>query len=64
VIFLFLGACAHAPELTGFYGHSPAAPIEAPAFTAVNRDGAPRDPTALLGHPTVLWFYPLAASAG
>ena len=61
---LLVGCGSHAPLPTGLYGHAPAAPIAAPPFTATNRDGAPRGPDALLGHPTVLWFYPAAATAG
>jgi hypothetical protein len=46
------------------YGEVPKKAIEAPEFAAVNRDGGARDREDLLGHPTVLWFYPLASSPG
>lgn len=60
-----LAACAsHAPLATGLYGHAPSAAVPAPEFTVRNRDGAARSRDALLGHPTVVWFYPAAATAG
>lgn len=34
--------------------------IEAPQFNATNRDGGARDRDDLIGHPSVLWFYPAA----
>lgn len=37
---------------------------EAPEFDATNRDDTPRDRDNLLGHPTVIWFYPAAATGG
>ncbi len=33
-------------------------------FGVVDQDGAPVSQADLLGSPTVLWFYPLAASSG
>lgn len=33
-------------------------------FNALNFDGTERGRDDLLGHPTVLWFYPLAQSGG
>lgn len=45
-------------------GDVPDAPVAAPEFTAANRDGSSRSREDLLGQPTVMWFYPLAASAG
>ena len=36
----------------------------APEFVATNRDGAGRAREDLLGHPTVMWFYPAAATGG
>lgn len=45
-------------------GTPPSEPIPAPTFAATNRDGSARSRDDLLGHPTVMWFYPLAASAG
>jgi len=46
------------------HGSVPAKALAAPEFAALNRDGAPRSREDLLGHPTVIWFYPLAASSG
>lgn len=45
-------------------GTPPEEPIPLPSFAATNRDGSARSRDDLLGHPTVMWFYPLAASAG
>ena len=47
-----------------FNGTLPDDPISAPDFAATNRDGSARDRDDLLGHPTVLWFYPAAFSGG
>ena len=49
------------PEL---HGTLPPAALPLPSFEATNRDGGVRDQGDLLGHPTVLWFYPLAGSPG
>lgn len=57
---VLLLACAKTSGL----GQQPAAPVAAPDFHATNRDGTPRDRSALLGHPTVLWFYPAAETPG
>ncbi len=61
---LLAGCGAHAPLPTGLYGHAPSAPLAAPAFAATNRDGATRDRDAVLGHPSVIWFYPAADTPG
>jgi peroxiredoxin len=45
-------------------GEPPATPVPAPDFAATNMDGAARDREDLLGHPTVMWFYPAAGTAG
>ena len=45
-------------------GTSPAAAIDAPEFTAQNRDGAARSRADLLGQPTVMWFFPSADTPG
>lgn len=55
---------AHSPDGATLHGTAPAAPIAAPEFAATGRDGTPRDRSALLGHPTVLWFYPAAGTGG
>jgi hypothetical protein len=46
------------------YGTPPDAPIALPDFQAVNEHGELRDRTALLGHPTVMWFFPLSGTPG
>ena len=38
--------------------------LPAPEFAATNRDGGARAREDLMGHPTVMWFYPAAATAG
>lgn len=45
-------------------GDTPDSDVPAPTFTAANRDGSARSREDLLGQPSVMWFYPLAASAG
>jgi hypothetical protein len=47
-----------------FNGTVPDDPISAPEFVATNRDGSARDRGDLLGHPTVVWFYPGAFTSG
>ncbi len=42
------------------HGDVPDLPIDLPEFAALNRDGGARDRDDLLGHPSVLWFYPAA----
>lgn len=46
------------------YGTPPSEPRPAPEFEALNRDGTPRGRDDLLGHPTVLWFFPAAGTYG
>ena len=36
----------------------------APEFVATNRDGSARSRPDLVGHPTVIWFYPAAGTSG
>lgn len=57
-------AAAAPPLPAGLIGQPPAAPRALPEFQATNRDGAARRREDLLGHPTVIWFYPAAATAG
>jgi hypothetical protein len=45
-------------------GTEPAVALEAPTFVATNRDGGARSREDLLGHPTVMWFYPAAGTFG
>jgi len=46
------------------YGDTPEEALPAPDFTATNYDGAARTREDLLGSPTVMWFYPAAATSG
>jgi len=48
----------------GLHGLAPQQARPAPEFTAVNSDGAIRDMTALIGQPTVMWFFPMANTYG
>ncbi|MSQ02630.1 MAG: hypothetical protein EXR71_12200 [Myxococcales bacterium] len=36
----------------------------APDFVATNRDKSGRSRVDLIGHPTVVWFYPAAGTSG
>ena len=47
-----------------FNGTVPDSRIPAPEFEARNMDGSTRSRPDLIGHPTVVWFYPAAASSG
>lgn len=38
--------------------------VPAPEFVATNRDGTARSRPDLIGHPTVIWFYPAAGTSG
>ena len=49
---------------SGTNGTIPNDALEAPDFAATNRDGGSRDREDLLGHPTVMWFYPAAGTYG
>lgn len=46
------------------YGVAPQAALAAPEFTAVNHDGSTRTREDLLGHRTVMWFFPFAMTPG
>lgn len=46
------------------YGQAPSAPVVVPDFTATAHDGELRTRADLLGKPTVMWFYPAAATFG
>ena len=48
-------------ELTG---KPPANDTPPPVFTALNYDGSTRNQDNLVGHPTVLWFFPFAGTPG
>jgi len=45
-------------------GTRPPALLPVPDFAAVNLDGTPRGREDLVGHPTVVWFYPAAGTSG
>lgn len=45
-------------------GTIPPADVAAPDFTATNYTGDPRTRADLLGHRTVMWFYPAAFTGG
>ena len=49
---------------SGTNGTIPSEALEAPEFSATNRDGGARDREDLLGHPTIMWFYPAAGTYG
>lgn len=38
--------------------------IPAPDFTALNSDGTERTKEDLMGHPTVIWFFPRSQTYG
>ncbi len=46
------------------HGTVPGEALPAPEFTARNRDGSDRHQADLLGHPTVMWYYPIAGTSG
>jgi hypothetical protein len=52
---------ASAPKLHGLL---PSQRLPAPEFSARNRDGGARTRADLIGHPTVMWFYPKASTPG
>ena len=47
-----------------YNGTIPPNSIPAPEFTDTDMDGTPRTRVDLIGHPTVIWFYPAATSSG
>jgi hypothetical protein len=55
---------ANEVEADELNGTVPDTALPAPEFVATNRDGGARAREDLLGHPTVMWFYPAAATAG
>jgi hypothetical protein len=46
------------------HGTVPPEALAAPAFAALNYDGGTRATEDLLGHPTVMWFFPFAGTPG
>jgi len=51
-------------DTDALHGTQPGEALEAPDFTAWNSDGEERSKPDLIGHPTVVWFYPAAATGG
>ena len=51
-------------DLGSLNGSVPDNPQELPDFVATHYDGSARAREDLLGHPTVIWFYPAAATGG
>ena len=49
---------------TDLHGTEPSSSIPVPEFTATNHDGTSRTSADLLGHPTVMWFFPAATTPG
>lgn len=45
-------------------GTPPGEALALTEFTATNMDGSPRSGVDLVGHPTIMWFYPAAATGG
>ena len=45
-------------------GEQPDGPLAAPEFTVLNHDSTSRTREDLLGHRTVMWFFPFAMSPG
>ncbi len=45
-------------------GKPPENPVDLPDFQVTSMDGTSRTRVDLLGHPTVMWFYPAANTAG
>jgi hypothetical protein len=64
---LLLACTSRAPAVASavsLHGVRPTTPVAAPDFHALDQKGQPRTKQDLLGHPTVIWFYPAAATAG
>ncbi|MCB9741854.1 MAG: hypothetical protein H6740_04570 [Alphaproteobacteria bacterium] len=46
------------------HGELPSEAVSAPEFTALNHLGEARSRPDLIGHPTVMWFFPAAGTFG
>lgn len=53
-----------AADWSRLHGTLPAEQLSLPVFTATNMDGSVRTEDDLLGHVTLMWFYPAAATGG
>jgi len=51
-------------SLEGLHGTPPSKEIPLPVFEARNTQNQPRLPKDLIGKPTILWFFPFAATPG
>jgi hypothetical protein len=51
-------------ELEGLHGSAPKTEVPLPMFEARNTANESRGPTDLVGIPTVVWFFPFAATPG
>jgi len=47
-----------------YFGTTPVEQLALPEFSARNADGTTRGKEDLIGHPTVLWFYPRSGTPG
>ena len=47
-----------------YFGTAPISQLGVPEFSAQNSDETFRDKRNLIGHPTVLWFFPAAGTYG
>jgi hypothetical protein len=51
-------------DTTKLYGTAPDKAVPAPKFTVYNHESEERTRADLLGHPTVIWFFPAAGTSG
>jgi len=52
------------PSVQGLHGTPPPKEVPLPSFEARNTENQPRLPKDLKGQPTILWFFPFAATPG
>ncbi|MFT7521623.1 MAG: cytochrome oxidase Cu insertion factor (SCO1/SenC/PrrC family) [Kiritimatiellia bacterium] len=65
LVLMFVGCASRSAKPPGEVWGVPATDSEVvPVFSAVNSDGQARDRDHLLGHPTVVWFFPVAGTPG
>ncbi|MEM7249655.1 MAG: hypothetical protein AAF533_30400 [Acidobacteriota bacterium] len=55
---------ARGVDWSALHGSEPPETLPVPDFTVTAMDGTPRSMVDLVGHATVLWFYPAAATGG
>ena len=51
-------------DAADLYGVVPQNALAAPEFTVLNHDGTSRTREDLMGHRTVMWFFPFAMTPG